>query len=55
MLAAPLETDEQRLAEAGARLMREKTAFDLTMARIAHDAAAPAVGKSTPSDRRARI
>jgi hypothetical protein len=55
-LAAQRHDNEQRIvAETGARLSRNKAAFYSTIARMDHDAAAPAVGKSTPSDRRTRI
>ena len=53
-LAARRHDDEQRIAtETRARLTRHKVAFDATIARMDHDSAAPAVGKSRPSDRRA--
>jgi len=55
-LATQRHDNEQRIvAETRARLTRNKVAFYATIARMDHDAAAPAVGKSTPSDRRARV
>ena len=55
-LAVQRHDNEQRIAaETRARLTRNKAAFYATIARMENDAAAPAVGKSTPSDRRTRI
>jgi hypothetical protein len=55
-LATQRHDNEQRIvAETRARLTRNKVAFYATIARMDHDAAAPAVGKTTPSDRRTRV
>lgn len=55
-LATQRHDNEQRIAaETRARLNRNKAAFYATIARMDRDAAAPAVGKSTASDRRVRI
>ena len=54
--AAQRHDNEQRIAaERRARLDSNKAAFYATVARMGHDAAAPAVGKSAPSDRRMRF
>jgi len=54
--AAQRHDNEQRIAaDARARFDSNKVAFYATIARMGHDAAAPAVGKSAPSDRRRRF
>ena len=54
-LASQRHDNEQRIAaESRARIMRNTAAFYATIPRMDHAAAAPAVGKSAPSDRRRR-
>ncbi len=47
--AIPLPQDAQRLAaDARIQIDRDKAAFEIVIARIARDAATPALGKGTP-------
>ena len=47
--AVPLPHDAQRLAtDARNKINRDKAAFEIVIARIARDAATPALGKETP-------
>lgn len=52
----PLHDSGERLAaDALAARMRDRAAFDLVTARIARDAATPALGKGTPQFSHARF